>query len=111
MLYYELDDKTYAGESLKDNETILTAIMRSHSDKYYHTFLEHIFKHIFCPLLGLSWKTEIYRTKELRPGCFSIRPCDKWYAMKVEQMAKRGFINFSQITLFSLRQDNTGFGY
>ena len=28
---------------------------------------------IIRPLIGLSWKTEINRTNELRPGCFSIR--------------------------------------
>ena len=31
------------------------------------------FERIFFPLLGLSWKTEIYRPEDLRPGPFSIR--------------------------------------
>ena len=30
-----------------------------------------------APLLGLSWKTKIYRTKDLGPSCFSIHPSFK----------------------------------
>ena len=32
-----------------------------------------IFEDIKCPLTGLSWKTQIFRPEDLRPGCFSIR--------------------------------------
>ena len=32
------------------------------------------YEHISAPLSGQSWKTEIYRPKDLRPGTFSIPP-------------------------------------
>ena len=40
---------------------------------YFKTFFKHIFEQILRPLWGLTWKTEICRPEELRPGCFSIR--------------------------------------
>ena len=49
------------------------------NQKSFSTFfliLEHFLKifceHIYAPLSGLSWKTEIYRPEEIRPGPFSI---------------------------------------
>ena len=35
-------------------------------------FLSIYLEHIYAPLLGLSWKAEIYRPKDLRPGPLSI---------------------------------------
>ena len=37
-------------------------------------FSSIFFEHVKRPSIGLSWKTEIYRPKDLRAGAFSIHP-------------------------------------
>ena len=79
--------------------------------------VELIFKHIlelflnlfYTPLSGLSWKTDIFRTEELRAGCFSI------HQNKIRKNAQNFFricllysktVYFLQgsLSLFELRQ-------
>ena len=58
-------------------------ISEVYSSVYYwprqcvHQYFRNIFKHILCLLWGLSWKTEIYRTEDLRPRYLGRRIKDR----------------------------------